>query len=155
MKQYKPINSINKARNIARSAQQKIKNKTGMRVSLVLCPTDNSLKNPERMLHVIALALGMNMECYKMKTREREIAELRFLGAYFLRMHFPNITLHQIAAFFGGLDHTSVISGLVRANNLIYTGDLRFINKYNTVLKAVNLWLKKEAGIALSDQMVA
>lgn len=141
----RPISSIKAARHIARSAQQKIRNKTGIRVSLMLCPTENTLKTPERMLYIIALALGMSPDCYRMKTRERHIAELRFLGAHFLRMHFPEITLNQVAMLFGGLDHSSIISGLMRANNLIYTGDQRFLAKYNTVLKSINLWLRKEA----------
>jgi chromosomal replication initiation ATPase DnaA len=95
------------------------------------------------MMEVIALALNLSPNCYKMKTRARHIAELRFICALFLRMHFPYITLQQIATLFGGLDHSSIISGLARANNLIYTGDLRFIKKYNTALKSVNLWLRK------------
>jgi len=141
---YKPTSNINAARHIARSAQQKIRNRTGINVSIMLCPTDNEVKTPERMLKIIAMALGMSGECYRMKTRERPVAELRFIGAHFLRMHFPKITLFQIASLFGGLDHSSIISGLVRANNLIYTGDLRFIEKYNIALKSVNQWLKRE-----------
>ncbi len=141
---YRPASNINAARHIAKSAQDRIKSKTGEGVSVLLCPGTYSLKTPQRMLYIISTALGMSYDCYKMKTRERNIAELRFLGAYFLRAHFPRMTLHQIAALFGGLDHSSVINGLIRANNLIYTGDTRFVTKYTTALKAIDTWLKKE-----------
>ncbi len=140
---YAPTQSIDTARNIARTAQRQIKNTTGMQVTLLLCPNEDSIKTPEHMLKVIALALNLSPKCYKMKTRARHIVELRFIGAMLLRMHFPRITLQQIATLFGGLDHTSVISGLARANNLIYTGDVRFLKKYNTALKTVNVWLRK------------
>jgi len=115
-----------------------------MHVTVVLYPEDSTLKTPERMLRVIAIALDMAPECYRMKTRIRSIAELRFIAAMLLRSNFPKITLHQVAALFGGQDHTSVISGLTRAYNLIYTGDQRFINKYNTAAKAVSIWLRTE-----------
>ncbi len=116
-----------------------------MGISIMLGPSDDSLRTPELMLYKIAVALGMSPECYKMKSREREISELRFIGAHFLRTHFPKLTLHQIAALFGGQDHTSIINGLTRANNLIYTGDARFLEKYNAALKTINPWLRKEA----------
>ena len=133
------------ARHIARSAQQQIKDKTGMRVNLMVYPYENMLRSPEQMLHIIAIALDMSPECYRMKSRARNIVELRFLGALFLRRNFPAITLNQIATLFGGQDHSSIISGLARAHNLIYTGDQRFVQKYNTALKSVNLWLRREA----------
>ena len=96
------------------------------------------------MLDVIAIALGMSPGCYKLRSRLRNIVELRFVGALFLIMHFPNVTLSQIASLFGGQDHSSVISGIARANNLLYTGDERFMTKYNNALNSVNLWLERE-----------
>lgn len=142
---YAPGEQINAARHIARSAQRQIKDKTGMRVTILLCPRESAQNTPEAMLGIIAPALGLKTECFRLRSRTRDIVELRFLAAMFLRRHFPHITLHQIAELYGGHDHTSIISGLARANNLIYTGDTRFINKYNTVEKAVDLWLKKAA----------
>ena len=132
------------ARHIARSAQQKIKNKTGMQVTLLLYPDADLLRTPKHMLQVIALSLGMDADCFKMKTRKRDVAELRFIASLFLRSNFPRITLYQIAALFGGLDHSSVLSGMARAYDLIQAGDPRFVKKYNTVLKSVNLWLRRE-----------
>jgi chromosomal replication initiation ATPase DnaA len=144
---YAPERRISTARHIARTAQQQIKDKTGMQIDLLLCSNGSLVKTPEKMLRVVAIALSMSPECFKLKTRLRNIAELRFLGAIFLRMHFPMLTLHQIAALFGGQDHTSIMSGIARANNLIYTGDLRFIQKYNLVLNSVNLWLRREVSV--------
>lgn len=141
---YAPTQRISTARHIARTAQQQIKNKTGMRVNLLLCPSEHTNKTPEEMLNIIARALGMNPACYRMKTRVRNIAELRFIGAMLLRSNFPRTTLQQIAAFFGGQDHSSILYGLTRASNLIYTSDARFIKKYNNALKKVNQWLRTE-----------
>ena len=141
---YTPVREIKTVRRIARSAQQQIKDRTGMRIDLLLYSSENMVKTPEKLLKVVAIALGLSPECFRMKTRLRHIAELRFLGAIFFRRHFPTITLHQIAALFGGQDHTSIISGIARANSLIYSGDLNFITKYKTVLNSVNLWLRKE-----------
>ncbi len=133
---------IRTARHIARSAQQTIKNKTGLNVSMMLYPTYSTLKTPEQMLYKIAIALDMDPACYKMKTRARDVVELRFIGAHFIRMYFPEVRLQQIAAFFGGQDHSSVISGLMRAYELIHIEDTRFLEKYTTAEKAVDLWLK-------------
>ena len=141
---YAEAQQMTTARQIARSARQQIKNKTGMQVTIVLHPVDDTLKTPEKMLKVIAIALDMNPVCYRMKTRIRSIVELRFIAAVLLRSNFPKITLHQVAALFGGQDHTSVISGLSRAYDLITTGDPRFLKKYNTALKSVNVWLRTE-----------
>jgi chromosomal replication initiation ATPase DnaA len=141
---YAATQQMTAARHIARSARQQIKNKTGMQVTVVLYPTETTLKTPENMLRVIAVALDMAPGCFRMKTRIRSIAELRFIAAVLIRTHFPKVTLHQIAAFFGGQDHTSVINGLTRAYDLIYTGDQRFLNKYNKAAQSVNIWLRTE-----------
>ena len=82
-----------------------------------------SARTPENMLRVIAAALNEQPATYQLKTRIRNVVELRFIAALCLRSNFPNITLQQIAAFFGGQDHTSVINGLARAYALIYAGD--------------------------------
>jgi len=140
---------ITTARHIARSASQQIKNKTGMGVTMIVYPADSITKTPEQMLGVIALALNMSPDNYRLKSRERNIVELRFIGALFLRRNFPLVTLQQIAALFGGQDHTSVINGLSRAYELIYMQDTRFVKKYNAALQTVNLWLRTE------DTMVA
>jgi chromosomal replication initiation ATPase DnaA len=142
---YAPAQQISAARHIARSAQRRIKEKTGMRVNLLLCPGESPDKTPEDMMGIIALTLGMSDTCYRMKTHSRNIAELRFLCTVFLRRHFPAVTLNQIASLYGGKDHTSILYGLKRAYNLIYTGDLKFMKKYNQAQKAVNIWLRKEA----------
>ena len=140
---YYAATQVTEARNIARTAQQRIRNKTGMEVALLLAPIETTPKTPERMLRIIAEALGMSANCYGLKNRSRPFAELRFIAAHLLRQNFATLTLQQIARFFGGLDHTSVISGLSRCNDLIYSGDMRFVEKYNSAQKAVDLWLRR------------
>lgn len=142
---YTATQQITDARHIARTAQQQIKDKTGMDVTMLLYPSQNTMKTPERMLHIIAAALNENPHNYKLRTRVRNVVELRFIAAMFLRSNFPTITLQQIASLFGGQDHTSIISGLARAYDLIYIGDERFVKKYKAALAAVNSWLCNEA----------
>ena len=142
---YAPAQQMNAARRIARSAQRQIRNKMGMEISITLCLTENNFHTPEEMLAVIAMALRMSPECYKIKTRTRDVVELRFIGALLLRTHFPRFTLNQIATLFGGQDHSSILSGLARAHNLIYTGDTQFTKKYEKALTSVNAWLWQDA----------
>ncbi|MCF8451529.1 MAG: hypothetical protein K9G49_16775 [Taibaiella sp.] len=142
---YATLSPATTSRQIARPAEKMVKEKTGLNISVLQYPTEYVNKTPQRMLHVIALALDMNPENYRLKTRVRNIVELRFIGSLFLRQHFPALTLHQIAAYFGGQDHSSVINGLSRAHSLIYIQDSQFLQKYNAALKSVNSWLRKEA----------
>jgi chromosomal replication initiation ATPase DnaA len=126
-----------------------IAQKRGLVMDLRLQQAGGSgLKTPEHMMEVIAGALNMSASCYSMRSREREIVELRFLASMFMRTHFPYTTLQQIAALFGGLNHSSVINGLARAYDLIYTGDSLFISKYNAARKAVDAWMDETRTIA-------
>ena len=143
--QYTADRQLTTARYIARSAERQIKNKTGMGVTLLVYHAGTPSKTPEQMLAIIASALGMSPDCYRMRTREKNIVELRFIGALFLRRNFPLVTLQQIAALFGGQDHSSVINGLSRAYGLIYSEDERFLKKYNAALQTVDVWLKQAA----------
>jgi len=115
-----------------------------MTVTLVLCPTDNPSKTPEQMLYVVAGALRMDYSCYKKKTRARDIVDLRFIASHLLRTYFPAITLQQISVLFGGQDHSSVINGLSKTNTLLAISDESFTHKYETALKSVTTWLRKE-----------
>ena len=141
---YTAPKQINEVRSITRSAVNQIKDKTGMEISLMLCPEYHSSRSPDQMLRIIAAALQMDVNAYKVKSRERNIVELRFIVAFFLRSYFPCITLQQITRLFGGQDHTSVMNGLSRTAMLLATGDQRFITKYETALNSVNKWLRKE-----------
>jgi chromosomal replication initiation ATPase DnaA len=138
-----PANRINSAvRHIARSAEQTIKDRTGISINLVLCSTSQD-KTPEQLLKVIAIALNMSPRCFSMRSRLRDIVDLRFVAALLLRTHFPRITLQQIAALYGGQDHSSVINGMIKAKNLLHTGDTKFISKYSIARKAIEVWLGK------------
>jgi chromosomal replication initiation ATPase DnaA len=140
---YTTISPAATSRQIARPVEQMVKERSGMSINVLQYPTELVNNTPQRMLHVIALALDMNPECYRWKTRVRSIVEMRFIATLFLRQHFPALTLHQIAGYFGGQDHSSVINGLSRAHNLIYVQDSAFLKKYNTTLKSVNTWLRR------------
>ena len=135
---------VNLARTITRAAEQQIKMKTGMKVTLVLCPDTTAERSPEQMLSVIAAALNMDCSAYRTRSRERNYVDLRFIAAYMLRNYFPSIPLQQITVFFGGQDHTSIMNGLQRTGTLLAIGDEKFTCKYEKALKSVNKWLKKE-----------
>lgn len=142
--QYKVPQEISLARNITRAAEQQIMNKTGMRVTLLLCPDYHTSKTPGQLLKVVAASLGMDCHCFKVRSREREFVDLRFIGASLLRCFFPGITLHEITVLFGGQDHTSIMNGLSRAAMLLASGDEKFTAKYDLALKSVNKWIRKE-----------
>src|ERR1700744_1769293 len=101
---YTPAQQMDTARNIARTAQRKIKNQTGMKMSIMLRPVSSIFETPEEMMEVIAHTLGIDPIYYKVKIRTRDIVEMRFIAALLLRIHFPRITLCQIALMFGGLE---------------------------------------------------
>jgi len=131
------------ARTIARAAEQQIRTKTGLCVTLMLYARENGRKSPEQMLHTIATGLNMAPEDYKLKSRKTDIVELRFIGAHLLRRFYPRLTLKQIGALYGGQDHTSVTNSITRANELLYTNDPIFNYKYNNALDIVTKWLKE------------
>lgn len=131
-------------RQIARTAEKKIKTRTGMGVNIVLYPTHQPLRSPEHMLHIIASALHMPASDFTLKSRVRDVVELRFLGAYLLRQYYPGITLKQISILFGGQDHSSIINSIQRAVDMLQTKDEIFLYKYQTTQKAINEWLRKD-----------
>jgi chromosomal replication initiation ATPase DnaA len=134
---------INAARHIARAAESQIKARTGMRMRVMLYTTEEK-HTPQQILRIIAGALNMHPDAYTMKTRKREVAELRFLSALLLRKFFPRLTLKQIAVYYGGQDHTSIMNGVMRATQLLETFDTVFTKKYNTALNAITSWIKEQ-----------
>jgi len=132
---------MNTARTIARSAEKQIKSRTGMRIKVMLYVNEER-KGPEEMLQAIANALHMSFDIYRVKSRKREVVELRFLSSLLLRKFYPRLTLKQIAALYGGQDHSSIINGVERATDLLETNDVPFTRKYNTALNTVTQWLK-------------
>lgn len=99
-------------------------------------------KSPDKMLEIIAAAAQMDHQLFTTKTRKREVVELRFLASLLLRKYYPGITLKQIAALYGGQDHTSVMNGLARANDLLDINDPVFTYRYLTAVNAINTWIR-------------
>ncbi len=142
---YTTTDHFSTARRITRLAQRQIKDKTGLKVDLLLSTAGKLSKSPDAMLCTIANSLSMSGLCYQLKDKSRDLTELRFLGAHFLRKHFPGITLKQICVLFGGRDHTSILYSLTRATALLTGKDPQFSKKYNIVQKSINEWLLSEA----------
>lgn len=114
-----------------------------MRMTLVLSVYGKGSKSPDKMLEIIAAASQLDYNYFKAKTRKREIVELRFLAALLLRKYYPNITLKEIARLYGGQDHTSVMNGLTRANELLDINDPVFTYKYQNAVNAINRWINE------------
>jgi chromosomal replication initiation ATPase DnaA len=136
------IAHTNNAMHIAHLGVQHQTAKTNTGYTIALYPEENA-KTPKQFLNIIAASMGMHPDCFKIKGRSRDVVELRFLAALLLRRYFPDIRLKQIAALFGGQDHTSVMNALTRANDLLYINDLAFTTKYNNTIKTINQWIKE------------
>lgn len=142
--QYVTLPPATSAQHIAISTDRQANERKGMSIAFLQYPTETVNRTPQRMLHVIALALDMNPECYRWRTRVRHIVEMRFIASILLRQYFPALTLQQIGAHFGGQDHTSVINGISRAHELIYIKDASFFKKYSAATRAVSAWLDRD-----------
>jgi chromosomal replication initiation ATPase DnaA len=102
-----------------------------------------STKGPRDMLYIIAMALQAPITLYTERNRKRDVVDLRFLSAYLLRSYYPHITYKQIAALYGGQDHTSVMHAIQAAANLLHTHDEVFTHKFYTALHSVQQWVNE------------
>lgn len=141
---YNFTGQLHTARTITRAAEHRIKNLTGVKVSLLACPDYHRNKTPEQLMRIVAAALNMGFVDYRKKSRQREVVELRFITAHLLTIFFPGITLVQISACFGGQHHTSIMNGLEKVKRMLTTDNERFATKYDIALKSVNRWIRKE-----------
>ena len=111
------------------------------KVSLVLLGDLPKAKNEiAGMLHVVANELGMKVEDFGANNRQRRYVELRQIGAWFLKVHFPGITLKELGQSLGYNDHTMALYQIKVANNRLAVGDEPFCKKFNKVKKAIELW---------------
>jgi chromosomal replication initiation ATPase DnaA len=131
------------ARHIARQTDNPIKKQNGAALSLMVCPPEAKQKTPQDMMQKIATILHMSPECYQLKIRQRDLVDLRFIAAHLLRRYFPRITLHAIAYYFGGQDHSTIINALRKTDDLLQSNDLCFTAKYYHVSRVVNEWIKE------------
>lgn len=144
MERLKEINTVNYI--IAR-AEQEIFASTGTRVQLLVAnplPEEVDYNNEEmgqKLLQLIADALGMRYSDYSLKGRAPKYVHLRQIGAYMIRMYVPKMTLKQIAQIFN-CDHTTVLHNLRQCENLLNTNDEIITTKYDTALQAVTQWIK-------------
>ena len=97
---------------------------------------------PVQMVDVVTDALNLEKKVYTLKSRERDIVELRFICALLMKKYMPRVTLSQIARIFGGMNHTSIINAREQGNNLLETQEPVFTEKYQIAEKAVLQWLK-------------
>lgn len=108
--------------------------------SLVVNPAK---KSHDRMLRIIAYALAMPMSGYANRTRETKFQELRKVAAVLSRWYFPDVTLKDLGRLFGGMDHTSVISAISKAYDLLSVSDESFTRKFNKAHNEVLFYLNQ------------
>jgi chromosomal replication initiation ATPase DnaA len=126
-----------------RHAENYVQKHTGL---LVKCKLDiiDTKGHPKEMMGLIAETLGLGIEQFYVKTRKREIVEMRMLAAFFVKKHYAQLTLMDIAGLFGdnNIDHSTVIHYVNTVNDLVTGPDKPFLWKYRKVLNAINLWIR-------------
>lgn len=100
-------------------------------------------------MKLISRALGVPYSDYTRKTRKSEIVEMRFMAMMFLYRNF-HISLVQIGKLMGDIDHSTVRSGINRAEALLQIKDLKFTLKYIQVLEE---WSKNSQEKAMNNQV--
>ncbi len=84
-------------------------------------PQDKDLQ-PKDVLEAVSRSFGVSHDRLKGRERTREVALPRQVAMYLLREE-GGISLPQIGAMIGGRDHTTVIYGCEKVNNLMETDD--------------------------------
>lgn len=95
-------------------------------------------------MKMISRALGVPYGDYSRKTRKSEIVEMRFMAMMFLYRNF-HISLVQIGKLMGVLDHSTIRSGICRAEALLQIKDLKFTLKFIQVLEELEKNSKEKA----------
>lgn len=95
-------------------------------------------------MKMISRAIGVPYGDYGRKTRKSEIVEMRFMAMMFLYRNF-HISLVQIGKLMGGIDHSTVRSGINRAEALLQIKDLKFTLKYIQVIEEIEKNSKEKA----------
>lgn len=73
---------------------------------------------PERVIEIIAEFFNLTKDDILNEKRTREVAKARQIAMYFLR-HYLNLPLKQIGQIMGGRDHSTVIHGIEKVENLL------------------------------------
>jgi len=134
-----------------RTAEGAIYRRTGQKVKLVVeaKPETCLAYKPKHIMRVVAHALFMDMEDYKVPTRRRENFHLRMIATNMLFRYYPGITYAMIGELFGHADHTTVIHYNKKLSILKQT-DMVVARKYKDALDA----MEKKFGIktAINNQ---
>lgn len=133
------LSLTSKVNTVVALAEEEIRRQTGLRLRLIVMgeapPQDMDAIG---MANLIAQAIGMYPGDLHVKSRKEVYTQLRYLVMYFVKEYFPKMTLKDIGSLFGsGMDHTSVITGIASAKNLIDTNDVVFHEKYELALQAI------------------
>jgi len=73
---------------------------------------------PERVIEIVAEFFGLTKDDLLNERRTREIVRARQVAMYFLR-HYLNLPLKQIGNIMGGRDHSTVIHGIEKVENIL------------------------------------
>jgi chromosomal replication initiator protein len=97
----------------------------------------NNNKIAINIINAVSRLTGISYEEMKSKKRDRELVEARHVSMYFLRK-FTTLSTTNIGKKFGGRDHSTVLHGLTKAEDLIQF-DKQFAKRINQMWGEVNL----------------
>lgn len=142
MKMYSD-DQIRAARTLVAATENKINGIYGMDIRLIISGLDGPKKELELICEKVCMALGMEREAYKIKTRKREYCDMRFICILIINIFFVKATDEMISKVFD-LDRTTVFHGREQGQSLIEAKDSDFIAKYEKAFKAVQQWIEEQ-----------
>lgn len=88
--------------------------------------------NVDLAMIAVSIALEVTIEDIKSDRRFTDLSEARFI-LFFLIKNNTELTLREIGNLFGGRDHSTVLNGIGRYEELVYAKDKQFLTKINKV----------------------
>jgi chromosomal replication initiation ATPase DnaA len=126
---------------VANEAEKKLE-RFGINASVIITIGAPN-KTPALMIETIEKALGYETGMYKVKSKKREVCELRYICMLLFIHYFPSLKLKQIAKLLYLHDHATVLNGLKQGNDLLESQDFSFTNNYKMATKAVEKWMQE------------
>ena len=126
------------AMDLSRDAERRIRNTTGLKISLIVSEYDE--KTPDELINLVGNTLKLEKGFHRNKMRRTDLVEGRHISALLLQRYFPTLSYTAIGRLFGQ-DHATIIDAIKRSKNLLEIRDLQFTQKYITAQNAIEQWI--------------